>query len=254
MQVAKELFDPEKSGAILKEMRVELITTGSELLLGQVLNSHPGYLSTRLAKMGLELARQTAVPDGRGAIREVLGEVWGRGGVVILTGGLGPTSDDLTREVVAEFLGKPLEEHPEIEKKILGYFAKRGLVAPDSVKVQSQVPKGMEVIPNDAGTAPGLLWEEKGKMLVVLPGPPRELAPMFEKYVEPRLRAYSRPAEGMRVVRVTGIGESAVQERCEEELRRLGFTAVGYCARPGEVDVRLRGADEKLLEAGVVGV
>ena len=247
----KEMLDLEEGVVILSGMRIEVITTGSELLLGQVMNSHPGYLSTRLAIMGLELVRQTAVPDGRGAIGEVLGEAWGRGGVVILTGGLGPTSDDITREVVAEFLGKPLEEHPEIEKKILGYFTKRGLVAPDSVKVQSQVPKGMDVIPNDAGTAPGLLWEEKGKMLVVLPGPPRELAPMFEKYVEPRLRAYAGPAQGMRVVRVTGIGESAVQERCEEELRRLGFTAVGYCARPGEVDVRLRGADEKLLEAGV---
>ena len=88
-------------------------------------------------------------------------------------------------------------------------------------------------------------------MLVVLPGPPRELAPMFEKYVEPRLRSYARPAEEMRVVRVAGIGESAVQEKCEGELRRLGFSAVGYCARPGEVDVRLRGAEVKLLEAGV---
>ena len=251
MKAAKELFDPEKSGAILKGMRVELITTGSELLLGQVLNSHPGYLSTRLAKMGLELSRQTAVPDGREAIGEVLGEAWGRGGVIIVTGGLGPTSDDITREVVAGFLGKPLEDRPEIEKKILGYFEKRGLVAPQSVKVQAKVPRGMEVIPNDGGTAPGLFWEEKGKMLVVLPGPPRELAPMFEKYVEPRLRLYAGPAEGMRVVRVTGIGESAVQERCEGELRRLGFAAVGYCARPGEVDVRLRGAEEKLLEAGV---
>ena len=103
----KEMLDLEEGVVILSGMRIEVITTGSELLLGQVMNSHPGYLSTRLATMGLELVRQTAVPDGRGAIGEVLGEAWGRGGVVILTGGLGPTSDDITREVVAEFLGKP---------------------------------------------------------------------------------------------------------------------------------------------------
>ncbi|MCX6936144.1 MAG: CinA family nicotinamide mononucleotide deamidase-related protein [Verrucomicrobia bacterium] len=240
-----------ESPAILRRMRIELITTGSELLYGQVLNSHPGYLSGRLAAFGLELARQTAVADRKEAIRDALAEAWGRSDLVILTGGLGPTSDDVTREVVAEFLGKPLEYQPEIEKKILGYFAKRGLQASPLVKVQAMVPKGMEVLSNDAGTAPGLFFDEKGKMLAVLPGPPRELGPMFEAWVEPRLRSHARAAEGMRVVRVVGIGESAVQDMCEGELRQLGFREIGYCARPGEVDVRLRTPDGKLLEAGV---
>ena len=99
-------------------MRIELITTGSELLLGQVLNSHPGYLSGRLAILGLELARQTAVPDGKEAIQEVLGEAWRRADLVIVTGGLGPTSDDITRDVVSEFFKRPLEYHGEIYDKV----------------------------------------------------------------------------------------------------------------------------------------
>ena len=162
-------------------MRIELITTGSELLLGQVLNSHPGYVSGRLAMLGLELARQTAVPDGREAIFEVLGESWKRSDLVIVTGGLGPTSDDITRDVVAEYFHRPLEYREEIHEKILGYFRNRNLTPPDLVKVQAMVPQGMEVLANEVGTAPGFWFEEKGKMLAVLPGPPRELAPMFEK-------------------------------------------------------------------------
>ncbi|NBQ64722.1 MAG: hypothetical protein EBT95_04135, partial [Verrucomicrobia bacterium] len=209
-------------------MRIELITTGSELLLGQVLNSHPGYLSGRLALLGLELARQTAVPDGREAIAGVLGEAWRRADLVIVTGGLGPTSDDITRDVVAEFFQRPLEYRAEIHEKILGYFRQRNLTPPELVKVQAMVPKGMEVLANDVGTAPGFWFEEKGKMLAVLPGPPRELAPMMEKGVEPKLRGRAKAAEGTRILRVYGIGESFVQERCEAELRKMGFAGVGY--------------------------
>ena len=146
-------------------MRIEVITTGSELLLGQVFNSHPGYLSGRLALLGLELARQTAVPDGREAIAEVLAEAWRRSDLIIVTGGLGPTSDDITRDVVAEFFQKPLEYQAKIHGKILGYFRQRNLTPPELVKVQAMVPKGMEVLANDVGTAPGFWFEEKGKML-----------------------------------------------------------------------------------------
>ena len=236
---------------MIQGMRIELITTGSELLLGQVMNSHPGYLSGRLEAMGLSLARQTAVPDGRDAIREVLAEGWERAGLLLVTGGLGPTSDDVTREVVAEFLAKPLEYQPEIHEKILAYFQKRNLTPPEMVKVQAMVPRGMEVLPNHHGTAPGLLWEEKGKMLVVLPGPPRELAPMYEAYVEPRLRGSVRAAVATRILRVHGQGESLVQEKCEGELRAIGLKEIGYCARPGEVDLRLKSVDGSLLERAV---
>ncbi|KRO61868.1 MAG: hypothetical protein ABR82_00495, partial [Verrucomicrobia subdivision 6 bacterium BACL9 MAG-120507-bin52] len=237
--------------SMISEVKIELITTGSELLLGQVLNSHPGYLSGRLAGMGFGLARQTSVGDGKEKIAEVVQEAWGRSELVIVTGGLGPTSDDVTREAVAGWAKKKMIFHPEILEKILGYFAKRDLKAPEMVRLQAMVPEGMEVLPNERGTAPGLLWEDQGKMLVVLPGPPRELGPMFEEWVEPRLRGRAGPAERTRVVRVAGIGESAVQEKCEARLRELGVGEIGYCARPGEVDVRLRGVNEKILQAGV---
>ena len=232
------------------EMRIELITTGSELLLGQVLNSHPGYLSGRLAMMGLELARQTAVPDGREAILEVLGEAWRRSDLIIVTGGLGPTSDDITREVVAEFFQKPLEYHAAIHEKILGYFRHRNLTPPGMVKVQAMVPKGMEVLANDVGTAPGFWWEEKGKTLAVLPGPPRELRPMVEATVLPILRTLC-PAEGRRVMRnwrVVGVPESVVEARVGEALLGLGIE-LGYCARLGEVDVRVLGSREQASQA-----
>ena len=235
-------------------MRVELITTGSELLLGQVMNSHPGYLSGRLEAMGFSLARQTSVPDGREAIGEVLRESWERCDVLLVTGGLGPTSDDMTREVTAEFLGKPLEYHPDIHEKILAYFRKRSLTPPEMVKVQALVPHGMQVLPNEHGTAPGLLWENGRKMLVLLPGPPRELGPMFEACVEPRLRASAGAAVGTRILRVHGQGESFVQEKCEGKLRAMGLEEIGYCARPGEVDLRLKSADGVLLERAVVCV
>ena len=236
------------------EMRIELITTGSELLLGQVMNSHPGYLSGRLEAMGLTLARQTSVPDGREAIREVLKESWGRCDCLLVTGGLGPTSDDVTREVTAEFLGKPLEYHPEIHEKILAYFRKRNLTPPEMVKVQAMVPEGMQVLPNEHGTAPGLFWEDRGKMLVLLPGPPRELGPMFEAGVEPRLRASAGAAVGTRILRVHGQGESFVQEKCEGKLRAMGLEEIGYCARPGEVDLRIKSVDGGLLERAVICV
>ncbi|NBR71776.1 MAG: competence/damage-inducible protein A, partial [Proteobacteria bacterium] len=182
---------------MLDEVKIELITTGSELLLGQVLNSHPGYLSGRLEALGLRLARQTSVPDGKEGITDVVKEAWGRSELVIVTGGLGPTSDDVTREAVAAFLDRKMKFHPEILEKIRGYFAGRGLQAPDMVRVQAMVPEGMEILPNERGTAPGLFWEdrERGKMLAVLPGPPRELGPMFEKWVEPRLRGRAKPGQ-----------------------------------------------------------
>lgn len=145
--------------SMISEVKIELITTGSELLLGQVLNSHPGYLSGRLAGLGLGLARQTAVGDREERIAEVVQEAWGRSELVIVTGGLGPTSDDVTREAVAGWAKKKMIFHPEILEKILGYFAKRGLKAPEMVKRQAMVPEGMEVLPNERGTAPGLWWE-----------------------------------------------------------------------------------------------
>jgi nicotinamide-nucleotide amidase len=222
-------------------LNIEVLNTGSELLLGQVTNTHVNYFARQLATLGLRLARQTTVPDGE-PIRQALAEALRRCHILLVTGGLGPTSDDITRDLVAAHFGLPLEHHPEIEATILAYFQGRKLRAPDSVRVQSMVPRGATPLPNHHGTAPGLYLAIDGRHVFCLPGPPRELYPMFEQEVLPRIRAAVpgvRPLD-MAQLRVHGLGESRVQELVEAPLLALApDLEIGYCARPGEVDLRL---------------
>lgn len=231
-------------------MNIEVLNTGSELLLGQVTNTHVNYFARQLASLGLRLARQTTVPDGE-PIRQALAESLGRTEILLITGGLGPTSDDLTRDLVAGYFALPLEHHPEIEETILAYFRKRQVRAPDSVRIQAMVPRGATPLPNHHGTAPGLYIHRDGRHVFCLPGPPRELYPMFEREVLPRLQALvpdARPL-GMHTWRTHGLGESRVQELVEARLRALGGSLeIGYCARPGEVDLRLIAEDPALLD------
>lgn len=229
-------------------MKIEVINTGSELLLGQVLNTHLGYLSNQLLPLGLRIDRQATLPDGP-AIREALQESWNRADVIFLTGGLGPTSDDLTRDILADLFQMPLEYHADIHDKVLAYFAKHRLNAPDSVRVQALVPRGATPLPNNHGTAPGLHLEKKGKHLFCLPGPPKELWPMFEEQILPILRRLHPGASVIhqKIWRIIGLGESKVQELVETRLRAFPSLEIGYCARPGEVDLRLISTSEKDL-------
>jgi nicotinamide-nucleotide amidase len=229
-------------------MQAEVINTGSELLLGLVTNTHLGYLAGELAPCGITVARQVCVPDGP-PIREALAAALDRAELVFTTGGLGPTTDDITREAAAELLGLPLLPDEEILSGIRERFARRGLPMADRVARQAMVPVGTEVLPNPNGTAPGLyfppgvLKSRRARHLFLLPGPPRELRPMVQDYVLPRLRAIL-PASSMRerrIYRLTGIGESQVEERIGQKLEERGDLEVGYCARPSEVDFRLIG-------------
>ncbi|MFQ3671715.1 MAG: competence/damage-inducible protein A [Verrucomicrobiia bacterium] len=236
----------------VQAVRVELINTGSELLLGLVQNTHLGFVSDCLGELGLRVARQATIPDGP-LIGEAVGEAWRRSDLVLVTGGLGPTSDDVTREEVAGLLGRQLVFHEEILEKIQGYFARRGLRAPESVRAQAFVPEGAEVLPNRHGTAPGFWVEQEGKKLACLPGPPREFCPMMVEEVLPRLRRWLPGATGghRKILRIMGIGESAVQERMEGRLRaECPGLEIGYCARSGEVDLRLFGMDEGVVARG----
>jgi nicotinamide-nucleotide amidase len=233
---------------------LELINTGSELLLGRTLNTHQQWLCRQLADQGYVVARQVAVadtgPDIEGAVREALG----RADCVITTGGLGPTSDDLTRERIANLLHRPLHEDPAVLASLQQFFAVRHRSLPARTRVQALVPEGARVLPNAQGTAPGLWLELHPNpcrsgggpaWLVLLPGPPRELRPMFRDQVLPALRAASPPDPTFqcRTLRVTGLGESQVEEQIDgplQPLREAGME-LGYCARPGEVEVRLVG-------------
>ena len=236
-------------------MQAEVINTGSELLLGLVTNTHLGYLAGELAPCGITVARQVCVPDGP-PIREALAAALDRADVVFTTGGLGPTTDDLTREAAAELLGLPLLPDEEILSGIRERFARRGLPMADRVARQAMVPVGTEVLPNPNGTAPGLffppavLGSRRAQHLFLLPGPPRELRPMVQDYVLPKLRAIL-PASSMRerrIYRLTGIGESQVEERIGQKLEERGDLEVGYCARPSEVDFRLIGPPGPLAQ------
>ncbi len=231
-------------------MRVEIINTGTELLLGNVTNTHLGYLAQSLFGLGLRVERQVTVPDGV-AISEAFQEARARAELIIVTGGLGPTSDDITREAVAEAFGLKLVFHPEILEGIAAKFAERKFVMNDLQKAQAMVHEGGVVLQNSNGTAPGLIVEHGKNVAVLLPGPPRELNPMWENEALPWLRkrfAKELPPVHEITLRVLGIGETRVQILVEKEITALGPVEIGYCARPGEVDLRLISADQKLLE------
>jgi len=218
-------------------MRFELINTGSELLLGFTINTHVNYLARQLATIGRRFTRQTTVSDDRAEMRALLVEALARSDVILITGGLGPTSDDFTRDVVAELCDRPLVRDEAVAAAISDRFRKRGIHKPRSVEVQSLVPVGATVLPNPHGTAPGLFLTHAGCRLYLLPGPPRELKPMFEQHVLPQLPAVA--ALDCRVLKVAGLGESQVEEKVAPVLADLPGLELGYCARMGEVEVRL---------------
>jgi nicotinamide-nucleotide amidase len=231
-------------------MRVELINTGSELLLGFTVNSHLNHIARKLADIGLRLDRQTTVGDSLPEMKAVVAEALQRCDVLIVTGGLGPTSDDVTRDVVAGLLGRTLVRDEAVAAAIAQRFRKRGLVMPESVYVQALVPADARVLPNPNGTAPGLAIEEGNKLVVLLPGPPRELKPMLEEHVLPLLRQRIGDAAPFvcRVFKVAGLPESTVEAKIAPALADLPGVELGYCAKMGEVEVRIITATNALAD------
>jgi nicotinamide-nucleotide amidase len=227
----------------------ELVNTGTELLLGRVLNTNQHWICRRLADLGWIVQRQVAVPDAGRDIQTAVREALGRADLVVVTGGLGPTSDDITRDLIAEMLGRKLAMDETIRETIRKFFASRNRPQPAKTEVQALVPEGAIVLPNSHGTAPGLAMEVpahsfrgNASWLVMLPGPPRELRPMWTDHVVPLLQRAFPPGEPFvcRTLKTTGIGESRVEEVIEKHLADLVKQGleIGYCARVGEVDVR----------------
>ena len=240
-------------------MRIELINTGTELVLGDTINTNAAWLGQRLAALGLQVMRQTVVPDGA-IIGEVLAEAAARAEVLVVTGGLGPTNDDVTRETTAGLLGLPLDLDEGVVGHLQAYFKQRGREVKAANLRQAMVPRGARVLENPFGTAPGLylpatLGAERGWHchFFLLPGPPRELKPMMESQVEPVLKEL-QPALASRVVlylKLTGIGESDIVEAIERDLEAMAAAGLemGYCIGRGDVDVRLAGP-EAAVRAG----
>jgi nicotinamide-nucleotide amidase len=245
----------------LAALNVELINTGSELMLGRVLNTHQQWLCRQLADLGYVVDRQVAVADRGTDITGALREALARADLIITTGGLGPTSDDLTRDLIAELLGKKLVEDAGTLARIKSFFDARKRPMPETTRVQALIPEGAMILQNAHGTAPGLAIEVqpnpfrggKASWLVMLPGPPRELRPMFADTVKPLLQR-ALPLEHpflSKTLRTTGVGESVVQEKIAGPLVSLVSAGldIGYCARIGQVDVRVAasGAQAKQL-------
>ena len=234
--------------------RVEVLNTGSELLFGSVVNTHLAFLARRLFPLGMRVQRQTTVPDGD-AIREAITESASRCDIILVTGGLGPTSDDMTREIVAALTGRPLQFDETILEKIRERFARRGLTVTDRTSRQAYVPEGAKVMPNDYGTAPGLYLPARDEIphLLLLPGPPRELCPMVDTYALPILRSLGGiPDLHAKTYRMTGLGESQVEKQIGESLAAIQGLELGYCAGMGEVDVRLIGPQSAVESASIL--
>lgn len=244
-------------------MNLEVINTGTELLLGDTINTHAGWIGQAVLPLGLRIARQLAIPDGE-IIRQALLETVGRADIVVVTGGLGPTSDDITRELTAELLGMPLQEDPAVTARIAERLARMKREMNPHTHRQTMVPVGATVLHNDHGTAPGLYFPPSpvaaaggvlSPHLILLPGPPRELKPMWENAVDPILRRICQGRTRIRQMknfRLTGIGETQVSTTVEDPILSLGDVELGYCAKAGEVIVRVIGEPAQLAAAETI--
>jgi len=229
-------LEPKKA-----RVRFELITLGNELLLGLTQNGHLTFVGSELARCGVELSRNVTITDSADEIARQFKESWARADVVITTGGLGPTSDDRTRETIAEVLGQKLVHDPAIEAQIADRFARiNRKMTPNNLR-QALRPERGEAVENRFGTAPGLWVEQDGKVLVMLPGPPAELQPMFTDQVLPRLATLGlvRAGVGYVQIRTVGVGESSLETEILPVLERYPDLDVAYCAHQWAVDVRL---------------
>lgn len=237
-----ESSKPRASGAA---PRYELLTLGDELLLGLTPNGHLTWIGAELGRRGILLARNVTITDEAGAIAAQFRESWAKADVIITTGGLGPTCDDRTREVLAQTLGQQLVFDPVIERTITERFAKFGRVpTANNLKQAYKFERG-EVLPNANGTAPGLWVEQDGKVLIMLPGPPNELRPLFTEQVMPRLAARGLLAEGEAYlqIRTAGVGESALETKFQPLFDKHPGLCVGFCAHLGQVDCRISSPD-----------
>lgn len=216
----------------------ELISVGTEILLGDILNTDAQYLSIELAKLGISVIHQSTVGDNRERLLAQLDEAAKRSDIIILSGGLGPTPDDLTKEVCCEFFGKEMFLHEPTVEKIKKYFSSKGIEMAQNNLKQAMLPKDCVIFPNDNGTAPGMAIEKDGVHILVLPGPPRELKPMFQNCAVPYLMQFSDRIIVSHNIRTFGIGESSMAERVNDLFDAQNPTVAPY-AKDGEALLRV---------------
>ncbi len=232
-------------------MNAEIISVGTELLLGDIVNSNSQFLARELAVYGVDTLYQSTVGDNRERLQQAIELALSRCDMVVLTGGLGPTEDDLTRETAAQCLGLPLVLHEESDRRIRAYFERTGKEYTENNQKQAMLPEGCIVFPNDHGTAPGCAIEQDGHCVVLLPGPPRELIPMFFEYVTPYLTRCSGGTIHSHTVGVFGVPEAAVDERLQDLMEGSNPTVAPY-AKDGEVVLRITAKADTVEEANAL--
>nr|WP_294524539.1 competence/damage-inducible protein A [uncultured Blautia sp.] len=233
-------------------MIAEIVTVGTEILLGNIVNTNSAYLAVECANLGLTVYYQSVVGDNEERMKAVIRTALDRSDVVILTGGLGPTKDDLTKEVTAEVMGMPLVKDAHSKERIERYMKEykknnpQRRITSNNYK-QALVPEGALVLDNHNGTAPGLILEKDGKIAVLLPGPPGELKPMFTEEVYPYLRKKQPEIIYSQMVKICGIGESQVAEDIQDMIEAQTNPTIAPYAKVGEVHLRItaKASDEK---------
>ena len=226
----------------------EIISVGTELLLGDILNTDAQFLAQELARLGFGVMHQSVVGDNHGRLLSSLELAAQRSDIIILSGGLGPTPDDITKEVACEFFSKELVLHEESLRRMTRYFTNKGIEMPESNKKQAMLPADCVVFENNNGTAPGLGMEKDGRHILLLPGPPRELKPMFFESAVPYLKRFSDKVIISHNVRTFGIGESAMSQLVEDLLAKENPTVAPY-AKDGEALLRVTAMADNEAEA-----
>lgn len=237
-------------------MNAEIIAVGTELLMGQIANTNAQYLSSRLADLGINVYYHSVVGDNPARLKACLKQALERSDVVITTGGLGPTKDDLTKETVAEVFGLPMVLHQESLDYISEYFEKQNRRMSENNVRQAYFPEGSEIVPNQKGTAPGCIVQQGGKIVIMLPGPPRELIPMFEETIFPFFEGKTNQVIGSRMLKIFGIGESEIEMRIMDLIDNQSNPTIAPYAGTGEVSLRVtaRGRDRKEVETLIAPV
>ena len=230
-------------------MKAEIITVGTEILLGDILNTNCRYLSRELAAMGIEMYYQITVGDNEERLLKTLEESLNRSDIVICTGGLGPTEDDITKEVCAKYFGYELELHKPSLDAMIERFKHMNRVPTKNNEKQAYFPKEAYILKNDNGTAPGCIMEKEGKMIVVLPGPPREMESMFENYVKPYLSKLTNDVIESEVLRIIGVGESKVENDILDIIDSQTNPTIATYAKGYECTLRITAKAKSVEEA-----
>ncbi len=223
-------------------MNCEIVTIGSELLHGQIIDTNASYIARTLNSIGLNIAFHTTVGDIYTQIKDALFQAWKRNDLIITTGGIGPTEDDLTREVIADLVGVTLIFKKELMDQIESIFKRVGYSMPENNRKQAFIPDGAIPIPNEIGTAPGFIIEKESKVIVVLPGVPKELKYLLTKKVVPYLKKYFHLDQELissRTLKVTGIGESKVDTQINDLIKENSNPTVGILASPGDISITI---------------